>query len=313
MRRISLDHLHSFVRVVELGGFSAAADRLNLTQPAVSLQIRELEKRLGVRLIERVGRRATATAAGLDLLDHVRRIEAAVDGALDAMAYHASGAVGRVRIGTGGTACIYLLPPVLRDLRQRFPSLEIVVSTGNTPEVLRAIEANSLDVGLVTLPAPGPMFQVTPVLDDAFVAIFPAGEKPPRAVTAAALAARPVVLYEPGAHTRRIIDEWALRGGAALKPVSELGSVEAIKELVAAGLGCGVLPSMAVPPASVAGRLIVRPLSPRLHRKLAIVLRRDKPLQRGLREVVTALSALGRKTRRGARGPAEVTARRSQP
>jgi DNA-binding transcriptional LysR family regulator len=295
MRRISLDHLHAFASVIELGGFSAAAARLNLTQPAVSLQIRQLEQRLGVRLVERVGRRATPTAAGLDLLGHVRRIEAAVDAAVDSMAYHASGAVGRVRLGTGGTACIYLLPPVLRDLRRRFPSLEIVVSTGNTPDVLKAIEANTIDVGLVTLPAPGPMFQVTPVLDDAFVAIFPTGERPPRSVTAAALAGRPVVLYEPGAHTRSIIDEWATRGGVSLKPVSELGSVEAIKELVAAGLGCGVLPRMAVPPASVRGRLIVRPLSPELHRTLAVVLRRDKPLQRGLREVVTALGALGRK------------------
>jgi len=119
-------------------------------------------------------------------------------------------------------------------------------------------------------------------------------------VTAAALAARSVVLYEPGAHTRRIIDEWCHAGGAALKPVSELGSVEAIKELVAAGLGCSVLPRMALPEGQVAGKLIVRSLSPRLHRTLGIVLRRDKPLQRGLREVVAALSDAGRKRRKPA-------------
>ncbi len=173
MRGLNLDQLHTFASVIELGGFSAAAQRLNLTQPAVSLQIRQLERRLGVRLVERVGRRATATAAGQDLLDHVRRIEAAVAGAVDAMAYHATGTVGRVRLGTGGTACIYLLPPILRDLRRRYPTLEIVVSTGNTADMLKAIEANSIDVGLVTLPAAGRMLQVTPVLDDEFVAIFP--------------------------------------------------------------------------------------------------------------------------------------------
>jgi DNA-binding transcriptional LysR family regulator len=298
MRGLNLDHLRTFASVVELGGFSAAAQRLNLTQPAVSLQIRQLERRLGVRLVERVGRRATATAAGQDLLDHVRRIEAAVAGAVDAMAYHATGTVGRVRLGTGGTACIYLLPPILRELRQRFPTLEIVVSTGNTPDMLKAIEDNRIDVGLVTLPAPGRMFQVTPVIDDEFVAIFPAGDAPPRTVTAAALAARSVVLYEPGANTRRLTDEWCLRGGALLKPVSELGSVEAIKELVAAGLGCSVLPRMALPAAQVSGKLIVRSLSPRLFRKLAIVLRRDKPLQRGLREVVAALTDAGRKRKK---------------
>jgi DNA-binding transcriptional LysR family regulator len=213
------------------------------------------------------------------------------------MAVHAGGTVGRVRIGTGGTACIYLLPPIVRVLRQRFPSLEIVVSTGNTPDVLKGIEANAVDVGLVTLPAEGRMLQMTPVLDDEFVAIFPAGDAPAGPVTAAVLAARSIVLYEPGAHTRYIVDEWALRGGAALKPVSELGSVEAIKELVAAGLGCSVLPKMALPPQQVAGRLDVRRLSPRLYRKLAVVLRRDKPLRRGLNEVVKALTAVGRKRR----------------
>ena len=300
MRELNLDHLTTFARVIELGGFSAAAKRLNLTQPAVSLQIRQLERRLGVRLVERVGRRATATAAGLDLLDHARRIQAAVAAAADAMAYHATGTVGRVRIGTGGTACIYLLPPILRGLRQRFPTLEIVVSTGNTLDVLKAIEENNIDVGLVTLPAPGRIFQVTPVMEDEFVAIFPAGDAPPKAVTAAALAARSTVLYEPGAHTRRITDEWCLAGGAVLKPVSELGSVEAIKELVAAGLGCSVLPRMALPAAQVAGKLVVRSLSPRLYRTLGIVLRRDKPLQRGLREVVAALSAAGRKRKKPA-------------
>jgi DNA-binding transcriptional LysR family regulator len=289
--------LSTFAQVIELGGFSAAAQRLNLSQPAVSLQVRQLERRLGVRLVERVGRRATATAAGLDLLAHARRIESAVADAAEAMAVHAGGTVGRVRIGTGGTACIYLLPPIVRVLRQRFPSLEIVVSTGNTPDVLKGIEANAVDVGLVTLPAEGRMLQMTPVLDDEFVAIFPAGDAPAGPVTAAVLAARSIVLYEPGAHTRYIVDEWALRGGAALKPVSELGSVEAIKELVAAGLGCSVLPKMALPPQQVAGRLDVRRLSPRLYRKLAVVLRRDKPLRRGLNEVVKALTAVGRKRR----------------
>src|SRR5205807_3345447 len=126
MRRLSLDHLQTLSDVVELGSFSAAARRLNLTQPAVSLQIKQLEGRLGVRLIERIGRRAHPTAAGRDLLDHVKRVRAAVAGALDAMACHREGGISRVRLGTGATACIYLLPPVLRELRGRFPSLEIV-------------------------------------------------------------------------------------------------------------------------------------------------------------------------------------------
>ena len=78
MRRFSLDQLQTFAHVIEAGSFSAAAERLELSQPAVSLQVRQLEKRLGLRLIERVGRRAAPTAAGEELLAHVRQIDAAV-------------------------------------------------------------------------------------------------------------------------------------------------------------------------------------------------------------------------------------------
>jgi DNA-binding transcriptional LysR family regulator len=297
MRGLNPDHLRTFADVIELGSFSAAADRLSLTQPAVSLQVRQLERRLGVRLIERVGRRAAPTAAGLDLLDHVRNVDAALTAALDAMAFHASGTAGRVRLATGATACIHVLPPVLRSLRDRFPSLEIVVSTGNTTQILRSLEDNRVDVGLVTLPAPGRMFQVTPVIDDEYVVVFAADMAMPSAATAAALTKVPVVLYEPGAHTRRAVDDWFMRAGLALKPVMELGSVEAIKKLVEAGLGCGVLPRMAITADDRRSRLAIRPLTPRLYRKLGIVLRRDKPLNRGLREVVGALAGLARKPR----------------
>ena len=292
MRQLSLDHLQTFAHVIDLGSFSAAAARLGVSQPAVSLQVRHLEKRLGVRLIERVGRRAAPTFAGEELLDHARRIDADVTAALEAMTRHAKGTVGRVRLGTGATACIYFLPPVLRRLRGRFPSLDIVVSTGSTADVLKAIEANTIDVGLVTLPAPGRMFDVRPVLDDEFVAIASAdAARLPARVAPRDLVGRPVVLYEAGANTRRLIDQWAARAGISLKPVMELGNVEAIKELVGAGLGCALVPRMGLGRATARRGFVIRPLGPKLFRKLAIVLRRDKPLHRGLREVVGAIKA----------------------
>ena len=293
MRSLKPDHLNTFVEVVARGSFSAAAERLRLSQPAVSLQIRQLETRLGVRLIERVGKRATPTAAGTELLGHARRIDEALSAALDAMAVHARGFPGRVRIGTGATACIYLLPPVLGDLKRRFPALDITVRTGNTADVLKALEENALDIGLVTLPAPGRMFQVTPVLDDAFVAVAAADDdRLPAVVTPAVLATLPVVLYEAGGNTRRIVDQWFARAGVSLTPVMDLGSVEAIKELVGAGLGCAVLPESAVRRAGDRPAVVSRPLTPRLHRKLALVMRRDKTLTRTLRAVADALKRL---------------------
>ncbi|MBV9114042.1 MAG: LysR family transcriptional regulator [Hyphomicrobiales bacterium] len=295
MRALNPDQLRSFAQVIELGGFSAAAERLHLTQPAVSQQVRQLERRFSLKLIERVGRNVAPTVAGLELLAHARRIEAVIASATEAMARHATGRLGRVRIGTGATACIHLLPPVLRDLRERLPSLEIAVATGNTAHILKLLEDNALDVGLVTLPVRGRALSITPVLDDEFVAIASPEAPPlPRRVTPAVLVTRPLVLYEPGAQTRRIVDQWCGRKRSSIKPVMELGSVEAIKELVGAGLGYyGILPRMAVSNERKRGSLVVNSLTPRLSRKLALVLRRDKRLDRGLREVVNALTRLG--------------------
>jgi DNA-binding transcriptional LysR family regulator len=290
MRGVHPDQLRAFADVIELGSFTAAAERLNLTQPAVSQQVHRLEQRFKVRLIERTRRRATATAAGTELLSHIQRIDASVQGALDAMARHASGVFGRVRIGTGATACIHLLPPILRDLRKRFPSLEIAVTTGNTAHILKLIEENQLDVGLVTNPAKGRILTVTPVLNDEFVLIGPPDAETPARATPSVLAGLPLVLYEPGAHTRKIVDQWFERSGLSPKPVMELGSVEAIKRLVEAGLGFGILPAMAVADKPSRGGLVIRALAPRLYRKLALTLRRDKRLDLGLREVVNALT-----------------------
>ncbi len=298
MRNLSLDQLRSFLDIVELGSFSAAARRRRLSQPAVSQQLRQLEQRFGLRLIERVGRLARPTPAGSELLEHARRIDAAAAAALDAMARHAKGAPGRVRLGTGATACIFLLPPVLRELRRRLPAAEITVSTGNTADILKGVEENLLDLGLVTMPVAGRMFQVMPLLKDELVLIAPRGGAPlPGKITPSVLAELPMLLYEPGGNTRRAVDAWFAQAGIAPKPAMSLGSVEAIKELVRAGLGYSLLPRMAVPQTERGAALSPLSLTPKLHRELALVMRRDKPLHRGLREMIAQLKAVAGRIR----------------
>jgi DNA-binding transcriptional LysR family regulator len=293
---LNLDQLRTFLDVVELGSFSAAANRQKLSQPAISLQIRQLEKRLNVRLIERVGRKARPTAAGADLLDHARRIDSEVAAALDRMARHAAGAAGRVRIGTGATACIFLLPPALRELRRRFPELDITVETGNTPDIVKAVQDNLLDVGLITLPASGRMLEFTPLIEDEFVAVAAAHTKLPDKVTPAIVSRLPLLLFEPAGNTRRLVDTWLGEADIPVRPVMSLGSVEAIKELVSAGLGCAVLPRLALSRERENRDLVIRPLSPSLHRTLALVVRADKQLHRGLRETLRALKGLAAKS-----------------
>lgn len=294
MQSLNLDHLRTFVTVIEQGSFSAAADRLGLTQPAVSIQIRKLEKRLGTALVERVGRTARPTAAGTELLAHADRIDAAVSSAVEGVARHAGGTTGRVRLGTGATACIFLLPPVLGELRRRHPGLEITVTTGNTADIVKAVEENVIDIALVTLPASGRMLEITPILEDEFVAIAPREIALPNRVTAERLAELPLLLFEPGGNTRRIVDRWFAESGVVLSPVMSLGNVEAIKAMVGAGLGCSVLPGMAVPAGSQPA-FATRPLSPRLHRQLATVIRRDKRLSKSLRAARNALAGLSGK------------------
>jgi DNA-binding transcriptional LysR family regulator len=291
MRAPNLDQLRSFVTLASAGSFSAAARRLNLTQPAVSLQIRELEKRFGVRLVERSGRRVKTTLAGEQLLKQASRIEAAVSDAMIAMTPFKDDAVGRVVIGTGATACIYLLPSLLQNLRRRMPLLQILVHTGNTADVLRLMEDNIVDVGFVTGPIYGRPFSATPAFSDEQVAVFPKrGFDVPKSATPAALAVLPLVMFEPGGNTRRVVEDWFAKSGVVPRPVMELGSVEAIKELIAAGLGCGVLPRLAV--AADKGRFMIRPLTPPLTRKLMVVVRRDKLLSRSLRHVLQGLRSL---------------------
>lgn len=294
MRRLNLDHLHSFSLVIAHGSFSAAAELLGLSQPAVSLQIRQLEQHLGLRLIERVGKRAKASAAGLALLEHSRHIDAAIEGALLAMQQQAEGVSGRVALGTGATACIHLLPPLLRRLKATFPALDVRVSTGHTREVLKAVEENRLDLALVTLPASGRSLQITPLLQDPFVAIFAAGDRSiPSSVDPATLAERPLVLFDAGSSTRRLIDDWFLQGSLDPRPIMELGSIEAIKEMVAAGLGCSLVPHMSVTASHHCRGLQVRALEPPLTRTLAVAVRQDKPLSRGLQQLLLQLATLG--------------------
>lgn len=286
-----LEQLRIVADVIRLGSFTAAAASRGVTQPAISMQVHQLEGRLGLRLIERIGRRAHATAAGLELLGRLARIEDAMAEALEAVAPYREGRAARLRLGTGATACIYLLPPVLRRLRERVEGLEVVVRTANTPDILRLVEENELDLGLVTLPARARLLDVTPLTEDRLVAILPADRPAPgRDIDARELSSSPTALYEPGGETRRLIEDWFEAGGVRVRPIMELGSIEAIKRLVEAGLCAAVIPEMAL--GGDEQEVVAVPLRPSLSRTLGVVMRKDKRLDRPLREILQLLRSL---------------------
>jgi DNA-binding transcriptional LysR family regulator len=302
---LNLTHVRTLQEVVRHGSFSRAAEALHLSQPAVSLHIRQLEERTGHRLLERVGKRAFATRAGEIVLEHAGRALGELEAARQALERLRGVVAGRLRLGTGATASTYLLPRVLRRLRARYPALELVVVTGNSAEITAAVAGNQLDLGIVTLPVSARSLTVSPLFVDRLVAIAPPGRewRGRRSITASELASHPLILYERGGTIRRVIDEWFRRNRATPRVAMELGNAEAIKKLVEAGLGLSISSAMAVRAEVRAGTLVAIGLEPALSRHLGIVSRRDKPESSALRVLLSGLRTLGTDPARAQRRP----------
>jgi DNA-binding transcriptional LysR family regulator len=298
MRNLNLDQLQALQEVIALGSFSRAAQKLRLTQPAISLQVRELEKRFGVKLVERVGKRALASAAGEELLVHARRLALQSAQATAAMRRYREGHLGRARLGTSVAVCTYLLPPVLTQLRRTHPQIELTIALGTTEYVVARILGHELDIGVVTMPVRlHPELDIEPLREDPMMAFFPGAErKLPRQVDARYLAGRNLILSARQSQTYKVIERWFEAQGLELRPIMELANTEAIKTLVAAGTGVGILPLERKQGILVYGRTQVRPLKPVLTRELAIVRRREDAPEPALEIVLAALRTLSTRT-----------------
>ncbi|MBM4438994.1 MAG: LysR family transcriptional regulator [Candidatus Rokubacteria bacterium] len=291
---VQLAHLKALSAVARHASFSRAAGELGVTQPAVSMQVRQLEDALGQPLLERVGKRAFPTRAGEILLAHAARAFHELDAAVERVQELRGVMAGRVRLGTSASISIYLLPPFLRRFRSRYPATELVVVTGNAPEVARAVVTNELDIGIVSLPVRDRELAVTPFVDDELVAIAPPLPRWRRLRTIAApeLAREPLILYEPGGTVRRVIDGWFRRADATPVRPMELGNTEAIKKLVEAGLGLSVTSWFSIQAERRARMLTAIRLSPPLVRKIGVIRRRDKPRTPALDAFLAGLEQL---------------------
>ena len=261
MRSLNLDQLRALVDVVELGGFSAAARRLNLTQPAVSLQIRELESRFAAPLVKRVGKRTYATDAGRELIEHARSIFDSTNRALAAMRRHKDGHMGRVHVGSGSAMLAYLLLPVLQKLREDYPDLELAVTTGNTSEITERMLKNAVDIGVTGLPVDERVFEAVFLREMRMVAILPAGEADiPSVVRPADIAKRPLIVTHRRSNNSQLAREWFRAAGLEIQPAMEIDNFEAIKRVVSAGLGVALIPEDSMTYGAPVEGLAVRPL-----------------------------------------------------
>jgi DNA-binding transcriptional LysR family regulator len=292
LRGLNFDQLRTLLEVVEQGSFSAAARRLNLTQPAISLQIRELERRFGVRLIERLGKQAHATVPGRELVEAAQRILRECDHADAAMRRFREGWTGRVHVGTTLTTMIYRLPPILRRVRLDHPGIDLVVTNAPTPNSVENIIQNRIDLGLVNLPLQKKkQLKITPLCAEVLVAIFPVGAPDvPDEITPGYVARQNLLVEQTSSAAHSLVLGWLSGHASPPRAPTALGTVEALKSAVASNLGMAI-----VPEASIAMRLsdfIVRPLQPPLSRMLALIEHRNKPNEPALEIVRNALLAL---------------------
>jgi DNA-binding transcriptional LysR family regulator len=296
MRSLNLDQLRAFVEVIERGSFTAAARELNLTQPAVTHQVQELERRFKVPLVERFGKRAYLTQAGEKLIEHARNLLEEDSRTQVGMRRFSDGWLGRVRIGTSMTLLMYLLPPILRKLKRDHPQLELNLKSGFTATTLQMLKTNALDLGLCAIPIEDPAFDVVPLFKDELVAIMPTelGDVPKK-VTPAFLSRCPLILGSEGSALRRTITDWLALAGPPPRPFMEFDNVEAMKSVVAVGLGVSIVPNLSLGPRQVAAaNVLARPLSPRAGRQVGLVRLRRKQNSDGVELVSAALLALRR-------------------
>ncbi|HZS05160.1 MAG TPA: LysR family transcriptional regulator [Blastocatellia bacterium] len=255
---MEIRQLRTFLAIAETRSFTRAAQRVHLTQAAVSAQIKALESEIGTPLFARVNKKVYLTEAGGILLGRAQKIVRGHDEALFALAEITQAEGGRLRLGTASTmASIHPLPKILADLKIRHPQAQITVFRGTSAEIVARILGNDLDFGLASLPVEAPDIRAERLRQDLLVAIVPPGHRlaKQRSVTARQLADESLILGEEGGNTRRMIDLFFDKAGCKAEVTMELGSMTAIKRMVEHGLGVSIVPRSSVRDEVTAGRL----------------------------------------------------------
>ena len=241
--------LRVFVAVAENLSFTRAAESLLLTQSAVSHQIARLERQVGSPLLVRQGRTTSLTPVGRELLPHARRVFAALDDALTAARQAARPGVGRLRVGATAAACQHLIPEALREFRECFPDYSLSILPADSPAVIERLAEGTIDLGVIVRtdrPGGGPERRAKLAYHDLFTDELGVLVSPlhPWAkggrVDRRQLGEQRLILFSRHSATFRIVERYLAKMGAPLRDYIELGSMEAIKELVKMGLGVGV-------------------------------------------------------------------------
>lgn len=273
----SVRQLRAFVAVYHAGQVSAAAEQLSLSQPAVTVLLRELEARLGVRLFDRSTRSLRRTDAAAEAIAYAERVLAELEGLGASMAELAGARRGRVRIAATSTVAQTLLPPAVRRFLDLHPEVQVVINDCAPHEFVETILSERADLGIGTLEGPvvGLVEQV--FLRDSLAAVATGfeGGKP---ITWKQLEKLPLITVKPGYGVRQRIERAAEAAGATLNIVHEVSLLTTAVAMAGSGLGVAVVPASILIPAQfphLAARKLTRPAA---ERNTAVVFKQDRSL-----------------------------------
>lgn len=294
---MNLKHLESFVRVAELGSFSKAARVLDIAQPALSRQVRQLETDLRETLLLRNGRGVSLTDAGRRLFDHGVEILQRVSQAREDLGAERGAAVGHVTIGLPPSIGRRLTLPLIEGFRQQLPRARLTIVEGLSANIAEWIASGRVDLGLLYNPDAQPELEITPLLRERLCLVEPAGARAkrsaPKPLPLRELGSYPLILPERHQSIRRLLQTQATLAAVKLDVAWEVSSVPAIIDLVCAGVGYAVLNASAVMASGRGAELAVRPIvEPELVSVLFLAQSATKPptpLKRRVARLLTEL------------------------
>lgn len=270
--------LKVFRVVADTLNYQRAAQELQVTQPAITAQIRSLEQGLGIALFERAGRTTSLTAAGATLLEYARQLEAVAETAEAALTPYSTHQPAVLNIGASQTLATYLLPRLLPQLQRGWPRLRLHIVSGSTTQVLEALTAHQVEVALIDAPPRRPDLKLEPFGFDELLLIARPDHRwaKKERLTAAELVKEPLLMRESGSGARYFVEEYLEENGVLrqqLRSVLDMNTTEAIISAVEAGLGIGFAPAMAVEKALKLGTVAAIPLeNGPIRRELTIAL-----------------------------------------
>ncbi len=233
------DHLRTFLAVKKHLNFTHAAEEVFLSQPAVSRRIQQLEGELGVPLFEQIGKTLHLTDAGRTLAREAENLLGAMERAAEAVRAHRSAEHGSLRIGASTTPGCYLLPDQLGRFHRRYPKVALTYVVENSLRIEQMIIHNELDLGFVGAHLANDDLQLDPIVEDEIACFAGPAHRlvKKRRIDLRDLEDETWVIREKGSATRRLIENWLASEGGRIGQSIELHSPEAVKILVAAGLG----------------------------------------------------------------------------